>query len=132
PAWFHKAFFYVNCDFGTQYAELIRRWMHLEELNLWKNSKHGLSDLNQPTMLNDWRRRRTGAVPALFTVTLVQRFSESFWIWWCSLQPAWRLDSISNNRTGPLITFGNHWQGLNKCGNNGWLLIIVCLKWWYE
>ncbi|KAF9062090.1 hypothetical protein BDP27DRAFT_1369131 [Rhodocollybia butyracea] len=78
PAWFHKAFFYVNCDFGPQYAELIRRWMHLEELNLWKNSRHGLSDLNRPTMLDDWRKRRAGAVPALFTVALVQRFFRNF------------------------------------------------------
>ncbi|KAJ3933171.1 MAG: hypothetical protein NXY57DRAFT_892665, partial [Lentinula lateritia] len=129
--WFGQAFEFLNEDLGPKYTELIGLWMRFEEVHQWKSSRDKLSDLCQPAMLNDWSRRRTSKVPALSTVTLVQRFSESVWRWWCSLQPPWRHCSV-NNRPGPLFTFGIEWQSLNKSGRNGWMLLITCLKWWRE
>ncbi|KAJ3885064.1 hypothetical protein GG344DRAFT_59796, partial [Lentinula edodes] len=133
PIWFCQAFEFLNQDLGPEYTQLIRFWTHYEQLNQWKSSKYiKLSDLNRPAMLNDWCKRRTGRVPALSTATLVHRFGESVWTWWCSLQPPWRLYSVSNNRPTPILTFGPEWQSLNKGGINGWMLIITCLKWWHE
>lgn len=39
---------------------------------------------------------------------------------------------MSDNRPALLLTFGSDWKPLNKWGNNGWLGIITCLRWWRE
>ncbi|KAJ4465787.1 hypothetical protein C8J55DRAFT_440494 [Lentinula edodes] len=134
PTWFQQAFTFLNHDLGAEYCRLMQLWIRFEQLSNWRVSKSRLSDLNRPAMLNDWSKRRTGSVPALSTATLVYRFGESVWTWWCSLQPPWRTYSITNNRPTPLelLVPGNGWHSLNKGGKNGLMLIVTCLKWWRE
>ncbi|KAE9401693.1 hypothetical protein BT96DRAFT_817506 [Gymnopus androsaceus JB14] len=130
--WFNRAFTYLNVDLGPQFAHLVRLWVDLEKNHNWDNPRRGLSHLNRPVMLNDWiSNQRAGAISALSTGPLVQRFAKELWTWWCSLQPKWRC-MTSDNRPGPLLTFGSDWKPLHKWGNNGWLGIITCLKWWRE
>ncbi|KAF9063341.1 hypothetical protein BDP27DRAFT_1232255, partial [Rhodocollybia butyracea] len=130
--WFHRAFTYLNVELGPQFANLLRFWMDLEKINSWKNPKRGLTNLNRPVMLNEWiNKQRLGAVPALSIGSLVERFAKEVWTWWSSLQPNWR-GTAFDNRPAQLLTFGNDWKPLDKCGNNGWLGIITCLKWWRE
>ncbi|KAF8134152.1 hypothetical protein K438DRAFT_1640920, partial [Mycena galopus ATCC 62051] len=44
---------------------------------------------------------------------------------WKGINPSWRV------RNGELIQLGDgSWDGLRCPGQNGFLNIIVCLKWW--
>jgi hypothetical protein len=51
---------------------------------------------------------------------------QEWWAWWKGINPGWRM------RDGELLQEGNGaWDVLRCPGQNGFLNIIVCLKWWY-
>lgn len=57
----------------------------------------------------------------------VERFANEWAKWWQEINPAWRKVSLpmSRSRDGP-------WVGLDLPGANGFLNVLICLKWWRE
>ncbi|KAJ3816404.1 hypothetical protein F5880DRAFT_1494331, partial [Lentinula raphanica] len=56
-------------------------------------------------------------------------FVAELWAWWATLQPQWR--SVDNDgKPLPFEDFGDDMAPLNKHGKNGWLCLLVCVKWW--
>ncbi|KAJ7713648.1 hypothetical protein B0H14DRAFT_2413742, partial [Mycena olivaceomarginata] len=52
---------------------------------------------------------------------------QEWWAWWKGINPGWSM------RDGELLQEGNGtWDVLRCPGQNGFLNIIVCLKWWYS
>lgn len=49
--------------------------------------------------------------------------------WWASLQPSWRGLGAGGSMCFVPVYSGD-WKSLNVPGKNGWLSIMVCLKWW--
>ena len=45
--------------------------------------------------------------------------------WWDILQPSWRLNSFDQN-----CSTDADWQVLQRGGNNGIFIVIMCLSWW--
>jgi len=132
--WFKKGFEYVSDDFGQQYAELLHQYILFEASHHWANPTHGLKK-KKPQELTSWtaqgKRKATAALPiiaALSSTESIQDFAERVWTWWCELQPAWR--KIASNRPAPLDQFVDNFLLLDKHGQNGWLGLIVCVKWW--
>lgn len=64
----------------------------------------------------------------LSNVEAVKDFAERVWTWWCQLQPTWR--TVANNRPAPFNKFGGNYLQLDKHGQNGWLGLLICTKWW--
>lgn len=132
--WFKTGFEYISDDLGKQYAELLHQYILFEASHHWVNPSQGLKKKRHPA-LSHWmaksKRKPAAAltiIAALSTIESVRDFAEHLWTWWCELQPGWR--EISNNRPAPFIKFVDNFLLLDKHGQNGWLGLIVCIKWW--
>ncbi len=119
-------------DFGPEYVALLQLWVELEKSWNWHPPRKGFETLSQPVKLSEWSQSRKGSVSALCTAKLVNEFAQSVWKWWSTLQPAWRAFPRYGDRPAPIKQFGDSWSSLNKGGNNGWLGLITCIKWWRE
>jgi hypothetical protein len=54
-------------------------------------------------------------------------FGKQWWSWWIDINPAWRQTTLpmSRNVNGP-------WTSLDCLGPNGFLNVLMCLKWWFD
>ncbi len=50
-------------------------------------------------------------------------------MWWLKLQPGWR-QVTTKDQLEPIKVFKDDWQTLDKFSNNGWVCLLVSLKWW--
>jgi hypothetical protein len=58
-------------------------------------------------------------------IGLVSGMEREWWAWWKSINPGWRMRDRELLREGD-----SGWDVLRCPGQNGFLNIIVCLKWW--
>ncbi|KAJ7210359.1 hypothetical protein GGX14DRAFT_363469 [Mycena pura] len=71
-------------------------------VGIWvKNARRGTPDINVKTMETEW------------------------WAWWNAINPKWRVHE------GTLLKeVKGDWDVLRCPGQNGFLNVIICLKWW--
>ncbi|KAJ7358257.1 hypothetical protein DFH08DRAFT_615627, partial [Mycena albidolilacea] len=50
-----------------------------------------------------------------------------FWAWWVDINPTWRNEQRPMKREG-----GSSWLSLDIRGQNGFLNLLMCLKWWRD
>ncbi|KAJ3797289.1 hypothetical protein F5050DRAFT_1579320, partial [Lentinula boryana] len=119
---------------GSDYTALISSWIELERAKDWRYSPKGISPKNRPKELSFWitncRYDRRNNDPK-FRQHDLDHFTKNFMTWWNTLQPSWRLDNphlMPGQGSGS--SFGMEWGTLDTSGKNGWLSVIVCLKWW--
>ncbi|KAJ7278645.1 hypothetical protein C8J57DRAFT_1059861, partial [Mycena rebaudengoi] len=51
-------------------------------------------------------------------------FGEEWWVWWLDINPTWRKTAVPMHRTPGLLEY------VNFTGRNGFLNVLMCLKWW--
>ncbi|KAJ3925230.1 MAG: hypothetical protein NXY57DRAFT_907337 [Lentinula lateritia] len=129
--WFHPAFEYLNHDLGVDYIYLIRAWIKLERIKDWVYSLKGISAKLRPKELSHWitncRYDRRNNNPK-FQKQDINRFGINFVTWWNSLVN--QISTVSGENSDGDGRVRKEWGTLNTSGKNGWLSIIVCLKWW--
>ncbi len=128
--WFTDAFECLTAvNLGEDYIALVEKWTALERTNRWATSRLGLTKAGRPTKLSKWIRnsRKQTSEPDLSGDLI--KFTNSVWDWWLRLQPSWRC-ATTKDQLKPIELFGDDWQTLNVCGKNGWLCLLVTLKWW--
>ncbi|KAJ7909805.1 hypothetical protein B0H13DRAFT_1616253 [Mycena leptocephala] len=54
-------------------------------------------------------------------------FGEQWWAWWIDINPAWRQTALPMSRDGD-----GSWTSLDFAGPNGFLNVLMCLKWWFD
>ncbi|KAJ3834891.1 hypothetical protein F5878DRAFT_336880 [Lentinula raphanica] len=127
-SWFREAFDYVNVDLGEDFTCTIQSWIELERTKGWISSPKGIACKNRPKELTRWiingRYNRRANEPR-FGMSELASFGKSFVIWWTSLK-----QSASESQGQGQGRKGNGWGTLDVSGKNGWLSIVVCLKWW--
>ncbi|KAJ3765625.1 hypothetical protein FB446DRAFT_602019, partial [Lentinula raphanica] len=134
--WFPDAFAYLNVALGERWIELLTSWIQFERVSEWVKAPtkgpRALAATHRPRQLSRWitncRYSRTGNEPA-FEERSLRRFVDEFWHWWTSLQPEWR-GLGQGNKPAAVLSYGDDWKSLNIPGKNGWLSVLVCLKWW--
>ncbi|KAJ7224529.1 hypothetical protein GGX14DRAFT_299406, partial [Mycena pura] len=63
------------------------------------------------------------------SITDAVKFGESFRKWWLDINPGWRKEA----EAGKLFRGnGGAWESLDIPGPNGFLNLLMCLKWWAE
>ncbi|KAJ7734705.1 hypothetical protein B0H14DRAFT_2408771, partial [Mycena olivaceomarginata] len=84
----------------------------------------GLPAKLRPAQVGAWvQRARTGKPD----IRDVERFANEWAKWWQEINPAWRKVSLPMSRLGD-----GPWVGLDLPGANGFLNVLICLKWWRE
>ncbi|EIW77719.1 hypothetical protein CONPUDRAFT_156906 [Coniophora puteana RWD-64-598 SS2] len=117
------------------YTQLLEEWLRLEQSADFASPQGpaGMLDSKErPREVHWWIARKR-----LFTVRPsipdVDKFAGQWWKWWVRLQPEWReIAAPSGPSPSPLPRHGldGDWSALDKPGINGFLSVVVCLKWW--
>ncbi|KAJ3743032.1 hypothetical protein F5050DRAFT_1551295, partial [Lentinula boryana] len=130
--WFPDAFRFVNVNLGGPYTSLVDQWITFERISNWQTKNTGLAKLNRPMELTTWiNYGRYNKKRIKITPERVHQFAVNFWIWWSSLQPSWRAVG-EDNRPLAAKEMKDDWKSLDHYGQNGWLSLVVCLRWWGE
>lgn len=130
--WFNQAVTFLDIDLGASYRRLLLQWMEMESRKRWISSLRHFKASQRPKELKKWVE--SGRYRSTITILPndVPRFGKSVWKWWKSLQPAWRGVDSQTERPEHVNQMGNEWSTLDFSGPNGWLGILVCIRWWGE
>ncbi|KAJ7125574.1 hypothetical protein C8R43DRAFT_843012, partial [Mycena crocata] len=83
-----------------------------------------LPTMNRPAQIGSWVKHARAHKPSGIKLP---EFSDEWVAWWRAINPAWRI------RNGELVREGTgSWECLRYPGQNGFLNIVVGLKWWRE
>ncbi|KAJ7714047.1 hypothetical protein DFH07DRAFT_763156 [Mycena maculata] len=108
---------------GGEWKRVVDVWWKVEEVGKFTKKVRSLSATKRPKQVALWVKWARVGTP---TVTLPV-FSNEWWVWWADLNPGWR------KRDGELVREGTgRWEALRHPGQNGFLNVLVCLKWWHE
>lgn len=122
--WFPQAFHLVNVDLGSHYMDFLGHWINFERLHGWGRSGGRLTGSGRPSIISKWvkegRYSPRCSEPCIDTDELEQ-YAQELSNWWKFIQPATPFDRDN---------MGVDWVALNKHGINGWLSIVVGMKWW--
>ncbi|KAK7434691.1 SERTA domain-containing protein 3 [Stygiomarasmius scandens] len=127
--WFRRAFDYINVDLGLEYISLVGKWVEFERSHGWDKGKLiALPSKNRPDEVGRWiKDGRYKHTHSFVRAEFITSFSQRVWSWWNDLQPtSHSIDSRDQSSTFGQVT----WKSLDHCGQNGWLSLLVCLKWW--
>ncbi|KAJ3756601.1 hypothetical protein EV361DRAFT_780988, partial [Lentinula raphanica] len=130
--WFFDAFHYLQANLGPQYEALVTLWLAFERKNHWRNpyKVSGFPADKTPAVLLLWKKNSRRPLSEVERSGLCSPdFIAQTWAWWASLQPQWR--SIDKEgKPLPFSEFEGDMARLETHGKNGWLCLLVCVKWW--
>ncbi|KAJ7119388.1 hypothetical protein C8R46DRAFT_860053, partial [Mycena filopes] len=107
------------------WTEGVEEWWALEEATGFATSIKGLSTDGWPQEIHTWIKNARKGTPEIKNVA---RFVEGWKGWWRGLNPEWRVTV-----DGDLIREGGEGLGqLRVPGANGFLGVLIGLKWWRE
>ncbi|KAJ7745173.1 hypothetical protein B0H14DRAFT_2406767, partial [Mycena olivaceomarginata] len=79
----------------------------------------------RPQAVSDWVGRVRNYTP---DVKDASAFGKEFWVWWIQINPSWRTKNHPMIREeGP-----SDWACTEYKGQNGFLNVLMLLKWWRD
>ncbi|KAH7917593.1 hypothetical protein BV22DRAFT_1026074 [Leucogyrophana mollusca] len=129
PDWFKKAYDYLlEPSLPTQYTSLLIQYIALEASTDFEPTGSPFSATHRPKEVAWWIARKRPSQPPALDLAV---FPRGFWDWWKSLQPEWRNIHIpTQSNTRKSREDHGDWTALDKRGQNGFLSVMACLKWW--
>ncbi|KAJ7687305.1 hypothetical protein B0H16DRAFT_1339564 [Mycena metata] len=107
---------------GDEWTGLVDAWWTLEESTGFRTSTKTHPTTNRPGAVKIWVKDARKGTP---NTGGAEAMAAQWWGWWRAINPKWRL------RDGELVQEGEGgWDALRCPGQNGFLNVIVCLKWW--
>ncbi|KAJ7662940.1 hypothetical protein B0H14DRAFT_2280556, partial [Mycena olivaceomarginata] len=110
-------------DLGTGWAGLLGVWWKREERAGFEGTVTCHPAGKRPKEVGDWVSRARKYTPVIANA---DAFGNGWWVWWLDINPAWRGD------TRPLLRGTGPWDCLDLHGQNGFLNVLVSLKWWRD
>ncbi|KAJ6631637.1 hypothetical protein B0H10DRAFT_1726717, partial [Mycena sp. CBHHK59/15] len=108
--------------FGEAWKGLVEHWWRLEESTGFVNKLKSFSTSKHPKQIGQWVKSARKGTPRFVLATLMEEWGE----WWVEIQPKWRIrddGEMARDR-------GDNWDVLRCPGPNGFLNVLICLKWW--
>jgi hypothetical protein len=104
----------VTCKFHTIFVICV-----LYVLTVLKTKGH--SAKRRPAQVSAWVQR---ARISSLEIKDVRKFAEEWAVWWQDINPAWCKISL------PMPKQDGVWDNMDLPGPNGFLNVLICLKWW--
>ncbi|KAJ7212984.1 hypothetical protein GGX14DRAFT_564031 [Mycena pura] len=115
-------------DLGTPWLDLVSLWFSREESLHFVSPRESHKAKHRPPCIGEWvaRARSPRYQPSIPDAT---KFGMQWRTWWSDINPAWRQPVDGG---GGLLrsTSEKDWAGLDIPGANGFLNVLMCLKWW--
>ncbi|KAJ7815063.1 hypothetical protein B0H14DRAFT_2375614, partial [Mycena olivaceomarginata] len=122
--WVKKAEKLLQGDsFGPLWTQLVAQWRLREEQTGFETSTKSHSAKLRPAQVGAWVQRARAGAPDIKDTAV---FAKEFKAWWQDINPAWRKISL------PMPRKGGPWTFMQVPGQNGFLNVLMCLKWWTE
>ncbi|KAF7978594.1 hypothetical protein HWV62_45316 [Athelia sp. TMB] len=120
-------------DKNSQWKNILSKWVELERVLGFPKGRgkmNVLSSINRPAELGIWinKGRPWNDLPRIYSGT-AEDYSMSWWLWWRSLQPAWRrrTATLSLDLRG---TGAYTWDETRKGSISGFFVVLVSLGIW--
>ncbi|KAJ6517935.1 hypothetical protein C8R47DRAFT_933869, partial [Mycena vitilis] len=113
---------------GQLWEEAVDLWWAHEKAAAFDGPGKGPMPKMRPKQVAGWvARARTGGPNP--PVDDVISFSVAWWKWWVAINPPWRQtdDGRRLKKEG-----GGEWGAAAQTGPNGFLSVLVCLRWWRD
>ncbi|KAJ7435093.1 hypothetical protein B0H11DRAFT_1756501, partial [Mycena galericulata] len=110
-------------DFGAPWASLVEQWWAKEKGSGFVAPTKSHSARLRPAQVHQWVKTARKTTPAILSV---EAFAKEWSAWWIDINPAWRKTQL------PMAKADGPWGYLDFPGQNGFLNVIICLKWWRE
>ncbi|KAJ7123329.1 hypothetical protein C8R46DRAFT_928220, partial [Mycena filopes] len=107
------------------WKEGVSLWWKLEASTEFATSVKGFGTEGRPGAVHTWIKNARKKKPVIKNM---ERLAEEVEGWWKRVNPGWRLvdDELI---TDPL---GGDWEAMRQRGANGFLGVLIALKWWRE
>ncbi|KAJ6557673.1 hypothetical protein B0H19DRAFT_1261276 [Mycena capillaripes] len=106
---------------GDDWQMVLKLWWRLEKESGFSTKKKTHPTIGRPKAVGTWVKNARKGTPEID----VDAMEREWWGWWTVINPKWHV------REGALVQEGNgEWDVLRCPGQNGFLNVIVCLKWW--
>ncbi|KAJ6513472.1 hypothetical protein C8R45DRAFT_812050, partial [Mycena sanguinolenta] len=106
------------------WTHLVSLWWTREEaVNFEGTTKSHLARL-RPKEAGDWFSRARNYKPQ---ITDAADFGKWFWAWWIQINPSWRTKERPMKKEGEMT-----WRCMDIQGQNRFLNVLMCLKWWRD
>ncbi|KAJ7081913.1 hypothetical protein C8R43DRAFT_844090, partial [Mycena crocata] len=116
----------ASTEMGPSWTTLLDAWWTREEGFGFEGGRSSHSTLKRPGCVGDWvqRARRENFAPGIKDPV---QFGHQFQEWWIDINPEWRRgeNRLVRDKEGV-------WESMDFPGANGFLNVIVCLKWWRD
>ncbi|KAJ7719858.1 hypothetical protein B0H14DRAFT_2412066 [Mycena olivaceomarginata] len=108
-------------ELGPDWEKVVEIWWCLEASSKFATSTKAHPTTKRPKAVGVWVKNARKGVPLD-----IGNMEEEEWGWWKAINPKWRLhdgELLAGEQNGT-------WDALRCPGQNGFLNVIVCLKWW--
>ncbi|KAJ7193951.1 hypothetical protein GGX14DRAFT_378377 [Mycena pura] len=112
-------------DLGPAWTALVKLWFTREESHGFVSPRDSHKAKLRPSQVGEWvARARAPRYKPL--IPDPAKFGGLWRAWWVDINPGWR-----RSVEGQLVRMGTgEWEGLDIPGANGFLNVLICLKWW--
>ncbi|KAJ7045337.1 hypothetical protein C8F04DRAFT_939704 [Mycena alexandri] len=106
---------------------MVETWWKHEKLASFEGPAKGLLPSRRPAQVTTWIGRGREGEPNPPIVD-VYAFASTWWSWWCAINPEWRKRvGFRMERSGE-----GDWGSTGATGPNGFLNVMICLRWWRD
>ncbi|KAJ7116745.1 hypothetical protein C8R46DRAFT_930984 [Mycena filopes] len=115
--------FLTAADFGEAWTQLVALWWVREKEFGFVGTRQGHSAKKRPKEVGDWVSRARNHTPI---VANADDLGVRWWNWWLDINPIWR------GTMRPLTRQTGGWASMDYRGQNGFLNVMMSLKWWRD
>ncbi|KAK7050137.1 hypothetical protein R3P38DRAFT_2504189 [Favolaschia claudopus] len=125
PPWAETALeFLTQPDLGDGWKAMLSTWWARETRARFVGTKQGHPAKRRPKEIGEWSKRARNYTPKIVDA---DAFGQTLWIWWIDINPSWRGSERPLSRVGDV---DGGWECLDLYGVNGFLNVLMGLKWW--
>ncbi|KAJ7809103.1 hypothetical protein B0H13DRAFT_1668388 [Mycena leptocephala] len=106
---------------GCEWSAVKDLWWRLEESSGFSSKTKPHATTGRPKAVGIWVKNAWKGTPEF----VVEAMEDDWWTWWTAINPKWRLRDAKLVREG-----SGSWDVLRCPSQNGFLNVIICLKWW--
>ncbi|KAJ6481582.1 hypothetical protein C8R47DRAFT_937339, partial [Mycena vitilis] len=116
--------FLTSVPYGPEWSTLVDAWYAREEAAGFEVTRHTHSATKRPAAVTAWVSRARNHIPKLGDI---DEFGRTWWGWWIDINPTVRGQQQPLQRKEI-----KDWEGMDICGQNGFLNVLATLKWWRD